>query len=130
MDDEPAVREVAARILRSKGLDVDVATKGEEATEAFEAALAAGKGYGIVLLDLTIRGGLGGIETLERIRAIDPAVKAIVMTGYSPDIADAGVRENGFSAAVRKPFTAEDLEAAVREVAPPTDVLGAARSAR
>jgi len=115
MDDEPAVLNIAARILRAKGLEVDLATEGEEAIAAYEAALAAGQRYGIVILDLTIRGGLGGIETLERLRAIDETVKAIVMTGYSPDIAEANVRENGFCAAVRKPFTAADLEVAVRE---------------
>ena len=117
MDDEPAVLNIAARILRAKGLDVDLATKGEEAIAAYEAALATGQPYGIVILDLTIRGGLGGIETLERLRTLDGTVKAIVMTGYSPDIAAANVREDGFSAAVRKPFTAADLETAVREAA-------------
>ena len=116
MDDEPLVRDLVAKLLREQGLVVDAVAKGEEAIEAFETALRAGTRYDLVLLDLTIRGGLDGIATITRLRSIDESVKAIVMTGYSPDLAAASAREMGFSAVVWKPFRATQLDAAVREV--------------
>ena len=116
MDDEPLVRRLVAEVLRERGLDVDIVARGEEAVAAFE----AGKRYDVVLLDLTIRDGLGGVATLARLRAIDSRVRAIMMTGYSPDLADASVHEMGFTDAVWKPFGVADLEAAVRRVTSPS----------
>ncbi len=115
MDDDQAVREIAAHILRTKGHEVDLTSDGDEAIAAYLDAVSANRPYGVVLLDLTIRGGLGGIETLGRLRAVDPKVKAIVMTGYSPDEGNSPLLESGFLAALPKPFTAETLGAVVRD---------------
>ena len=109
------MREIAAHILRTKGHEVDVTSDGDEAIAAYLDAVSASRPYGVVLLDLTIRGGLGGIETLGRLRAVDPKVKAIVMTGYSPDVGESPLLESGFLAALPKPFTAETLGAVVRD---------------
>jgi len=66
----------------------------------------------VVVLDLVVRGGMGGIETLVRLRSIDPAVRALVIN----DPVMARCRAFGFMAAVAKPFTAADIEDAVRRV--------------
>jgi CheY-like chemotaxis protein len=112
MDDEPLVRNLVADVLRDRGFDVEVAAKGEDVLAAF----GAGTRWDLVLLDLTIKDGLGGTETLARLHAIDASVKAIMMTGYSTDLADASVREMGFMAAIWKPFGVTELEAAVNRV--------------
>jgi CheY-like chemotaxis protein len=62
-----------------------------------------------VILDLTIRGGLGGAETIRRLREIEPRVKAVVSSGYAADGVVADYRRYGFSAALSKPYTLAGL---------------------
>ena len=116
MDDEPGLRRVVAAILGEQGLAVDTTANGQQAVEAYAAALAEHQPYSVVILDLTVPGGLGGVETLKRLRALDPEVRAIVSTGYSSDPVMADCRAYGFVAAVPKPYTAIELESAVRDV--------------
>ena len=60
MDDEPVIRDVAGKLIVALGHTVAFATCGEEAVEKYEKARQAGKAYDVVILDLTIRGGMGG----------------------------------------------------------------------
>ena len=69
-----------------------------------------GAPFDIVILDLTIRGGMGGVETLRRLADIDRNVKAIVSSGYSDDAALSNYREQGFQAFLKKPYNIEDLQ--------------------
>ncbi len=116
MDDEPGVRQIARRILASRGHDVDVAANGEEAIAAYAAALSSERPYAAVILDLTVPGGLGGVETLKGLYQLDPSVRAIVSTGYSADPVMADCRAYGFLGAVPKPYTASELESVLRAV--------------
>jgi signal transduction histidine kinase/ActR/RegA family two-component response regulator len=116
MDDHAALRKTLAMILGGCGLAVDTAADGEEAIATYRTALGSPHPYAMVLLDLTVPGGMGGIETLTRLRELDPGVRAIVSTGYSTDPVMADCRAFGFAAAVPKPFNAMELEAIVREV--------------
>lgn len=116
MDDEPGVRQVASRILASHGHEVDVAANGDEAIAAYASALSTQRPYAAVILDLTVPGGLGGVETLKRLRELDPSVRAIVSTGYSADPVMADCRAYGFVGAVPKPYTASQIESVLRAV--------------
>lgn len=116
MDDEELIRRVSGNLLRSLGHEVDLAEHGAEAISLYEAALAAGKPYDVVILDLTVRGGLGGVETIARLRQLDPSVKAIVSSGYSEDAAVADHRAHGFVAALNKPYTFGQLKQALASV--------------
>lgn len=69
-----------------------------------------------MILDLTTVNGLGGIETIRRLREIDPGVRAIVCSGYSNDPVMANFREYGFSGVLPKPFSLQDLDAQLRRV--------------
>jgi CheY-like chemotaxis protein len=89
---------------------VDFAKHGEAAVEKYRSARDAGKPFDIVILDLTIRGGMGGAETIERLRAIDPGVKAIVSSGYSEDDIVADYEKYGFKARLNKPYRLNDLK--------------------
>jgi CheY-like chemotaxis protein len=115
MDDDPAVRSVARNMLARLGYEVSCATEGSEAVEAFRRAAEGGRAYDAVLVDLTVPGGMGGVETVARLRAIDPAVRAVATSGYSGDGAMARFREQGFAAVVAKPYTLEELGRAVGE---------------
>ncbi|MDE3155680.1 MAG: response regulator [Acidobacteriota bacterium] len=109
MDDEDAVRTVAADMLEFLGYDVVTAAHGQEAVERYRTALAAGRRFDAVMLDLTVPGGMGGQETLAALRALDPPVRAVAASGYSDDEVMARFQEFGFRAVIAKPFTVTEL---------------------
>jgi CheY-like chemotaxis protein len=113
MDDEEAVRELAAILLGDLGYTVEMAVDGEEAVARYRDAMAAGEPFAAVILDLTIRGAMGGIETIAVLRALDPGVRAVVCSGYSADPVMAQYREYGFCAVVVKPYDVGELAEAV-----------------
>lgn len=111
MDDEDLVREVAVAMLGTLGHTVDEAVDGEEAVGLIERACASGDPYDIVILDLTVRGGMGGEEAIGRIRSLAPGIRAIVSSGYSDSAVMADFRAHGFDAFLNKPYTIEALSA-------------------
>jgi PAS domain S-box-containing protein len=115
MDDEEMVRRVAAQLLQALGHEATVASSGDEAIALYAAALAAGRPFDVVILDLTIRGGMGGEEALRGLRKIDPAVRAVVSSGYSDDEGAAAYRERGFRACLKKPYTIVGLSRVLAE---------------
>jgi CheY-like chemotaxis protein len=116
MDDDTTIQRVAAKIFPRLGLAVDFASDGQQAVQMYRDALAAGKRYDVVIMDLTIPGGMGGKEAITSLRAIDPAVKAIVSSGYSSDPVMADFRVHGFSGMVSKPYDITELLRTVRRV--------------
>lgn len=117
MDDEEAIRNLATRILSTRSCDVTTTSTGEEALSSYETARASGNPFDVVILDLTIRGGMGGKDTIQRLRELDPSVKAIVSSGYSNDPVMSNYRRYGFRGIVPKPYQAENLVRAVFELA-------------
>jgi PAS domain S-box-containing protein len=111
MDDEDLVRSVAVALLASLGHRADEAPDGEEAVRLAERACAAGDPYDMVILDLTVRGGMGGAEAVGRIRAVAPGIRAVVSSGYSDSAVMADFRAHGFDANLNKPYTIEALSA-------------------
>lgn len=109
MDDDELVRTVLGRMLLQCGYDSDMAENGEEAIRLYKEALKAGKPYSAVIIDLAVKGGLGGKETIEELLKIDPSVKAIVSSGYSDDPILSDYKKYGFLGALAKPFEASDL---------------------
>jgi CheY-like chemotaxis protein len=109
MDDEPVILDVAREILTALGHEAEFAAHGAEAIEKYQAAKRSGKPFDVVILDLTIRGGMGGAETVRRLREIDPAVKAIVSSGYSDDAVNADYGKQGFQAFLKKPYDIDAL---------------------
>jgi PAS domain S-box-containing protein len=110
MDDEEIIRDVARELLTSIGHDVICVESGETAREVYQAARDAGTPFDLVILDLTIRGGMGGIETLRMLAEIDRDVKAVVSSGYSDDAALSNYRKLGFRAFLKKPYNMEELQ--------------------
>ncbi len=104
MDDEAMIRELAGNILSHLGYDADFAEEGQCAVRKYQAALDASAPYDAVILDLTIKGGMGGQETIEMLKEIDPSVKAIVSSGYSDNPVIANYKQYGFCEVVAKPY--------------------------
>lgn len=109
MDDEELVRDVAGELIRTLGHEVELAAHGEAALELYRTAMASGRPFDIVILDLTIRGGMGGVETLEKLLAIAPHAKTVVSSGYSDDSLLADHQKHGFLKCLKKPYRLEDL---------------------
>ena len=113
MDDDEIVRDVAVKMIEGLGHEVQSADSGEEAIRKFRQAADAGKPFDVVILDLTVRRGMGGEEAVKNIREIDPAVKTIVSSGYSDNMVLSNYRSYGFSAFLNKPYMIGSLRDAL-----------------
>lgn len=109
MDDEAAIRELTSELLATMGYAVTAVPDGAEALKTYKHAMQSGENFQAVILDATIRGGMGGVATIERLRDLDPNVTAIICSGYSDEAALAEFLSYGFRAALPKPFTRREL---------------------
>lgn len=109
MDDDKMVRTMANEMLSHYGYEVFLAQDGQEAITLYRESLKDGAPIDLVIMDLTVPGGMGGKETIKEIIAANPQVKAIVSSGYSNNPIMANYGEYGFSAAVSKPYRQEEL---------------------
>jgi two-component system cell cycle sensor histidine kinase/response regulator CckA len=108
MDDEDIIRRVASALFQRLGHSVTTVPDGAEALRTYAAAQAAREPFDLVILDLTVPGGMGGLEALAQLRAIDPHVRAVASSGYSSDPVLANYQAHGFRAILPKPY---DLKA-------------------
>jgi CheY-like chemotaxis protein/anti-sigma regulatory factor (Ser/Thr protein kinase) len=113
MDDEEAIRDVSGHLLRHLGYRVSLAASGEEAIKIYTQAQNSGDPVDVVIMDLTIPGGMGGKDTIAKLREIDPMVRAIVSSGYSNDPIMAHYRDYGFVGVLTKPYSAKEMAKAV-----------------
>ncbi len=116
MDDEEPIRNLAAEMLSLLGYEVVLAKDGEEALDLYIAAKESAKPFNVVILDLTVPGGMGGRETIRRLQELDPGVKAIVSSGYSNDPVMAEYEKHGFRGVVVKPFGVKEVSEALKLV--------------
>ena len=111
MDDEDSIRDMVGDILSLHGYMVDFARNGEEAISLYQENV-----YDVVILDLTIPGGMGGKETIRELLKIDPKVKAIVSSGYSSDPIMSDYKQYGFRNVMAKPYKIEELDEIIQRV--------------
>lgn len=113
MDDDEMVREVGGAMLGTLGYQVEYAADGKEALEKYQEAKAEGAPYDLVIMDLTIPGGMGGKDAIVELLQLDPEARAIVSSGYSHDAVMSDYRMYGFKGLISKPFRLEDLKTVV-----------------
>ncbi len=115
MDDELMIRNVGREMLQLLDCVVETAADGREALDLYVRAGESGRPFDLVILDVTVPGGVGGERAVRMIRRVDPSARVIVSSGYanSPVLAD--YRRYGFSAVMRKPYTIEEVRRAVSE---------------
>jgi PAS domain S-box-containing protein len=109
MDDEEVVRKLVRRLLQQMGYEVELVEDGQRAVGAYESAKGQGRPFDAVILDLTVRAGVGGKETIRELLKIDRAVKAIVMSGYANDPVVLEPERYGFKGVLTKPFDRQSL---------------------
>jgi PAS domain S-box-containing protein len=125
MDDEEIIRLVTGNMLSHVGYRVTLATNGEEAVDAYRKGMENGDPFDIVILDLTVRGGMGGGDAIRRLLEIDPGVRAIVSSGYSRDPMMLNHAQYGFSGVLPKPYKVQELFDAIRSAMTKRDEPGA-----
>ncbi len=116
MDDEPELRRILAMCLEELGYAVDCAADGAEAVVLVETAVRDKRPFDAVILDLTVRGGMGGLEALAELRQIQPDVRAIASSGYSDSPVLADHARFGFAGILPKPYRFTELAAVLRSL--------------
>lgn len=116
MDDEPTIRHMAGLFLERLAAHYELAADGAEALAKYRRAREAGQPFDVVIMDLTVPGGMGGKEAMEQLRVFDPDVRAIVSSGYSRDPVLANYRLHGFRGILPKPYGLEQLRRALRDI--------------
>jgi CheY-like chemotaxis protein len=116
MDDKALIRALLAEVLWKCGYTFDVASDGVEAIALFRQAQESGHKFVAVILNLTVPGGMGGKETIKKMRELDPNVRAIVSSGYANDPVMEDFRGFGFDGIVTKPFDVEQLSEVLHQV--------------
>ncbi len=115
MDDEPGIRALLSAALQHFGYKATTVADGADAVREYRRALEAQEPYSAVIMDLTVPGGMGGKETMQALKEIDPAVRGIVSSGYSTDPAIVDFQQFGFVARVDKPYRIQELGAILRQ---------------
>jgi PAS domain S-box-containing protein len=109
MDDEEIIRKISKVMLEECGYTVDFAVNGKEAIGKYVSAEKNGYPFNVVIMDLTIPGGMGGKEAVRKLLAIYPEAKAIVCSGYSTNPVITNFSEFGFKGKLVKPFKIKNL---------------------
>lgn len=116
MEDEEVVIHVAGSMMKYLGYEPVFAREGRKALTLYKEAMDSGEPFNTVILDLTVRGGMGGEETIKELRKIDPGVRAIVTSGYVDNVVMKNYEEYGFKAALTKPFILKALKDVLQKV--------------
>jgi two-component system cell cycle sensor histidine kinase/response regulator CckA len=116
MDDEENIREVAGEMLSFFGYRFSLCACGEEVVALYKNKLERGVRPDAVIMDLTVPGKMGGLEATSKILALDPSARIIVSSGYSHDAVMSDYRKYGFSHALHKPFSMEEMSAVLNKI--------------
>ena len=119
MDDEAIVREVLGEMLTRLGFEVQFAQDGAEAVKIYRVAKKIDQPFDLLIMDLTVAGGMGGLEALQKLLEFDPQVRAIASSGYSSDPVMSDFQAYGFKGIIAKPYTLEELSRALGSLPDP-----------
>lgn len=112
VDDEQMVLDVGEELLTSLGYEVEVAVSGQEAVDIYEKKKS---GIDLVVLDMVMP-GMGGGETYNRLKEIDPDVKVLLSSGYSINGQAQEILDQGCNGFIQKPFDIKDLSRKLKEI--------------
>lgn len=115
MDDEELVRDIAGEMLKHCGFECEFAVDGAQAIEMYKKARVSGHPFTLLIMDLTIPGGMGGREAIKRLLEIDPHLTAIASSGYANDPAIEHYSAYGFKGVMVKPYRMEELQKALKD---------------
>ncbi len=109
MDDEESVREIGGKILNRLGYGVEYAKDGTEAVEFYRKGKEEGRPFDLVIFDLTVSGGMSGLEALQKLIKIDPDINGVVSSGYTDNPIMSDFQKHGFAGRIAKPYRIEEF---------------------
>ncbi len=116
MDDEQVICELLTEMLEILGYESDFANEGNETIKKYKKSLQTNNPYDLVIMDLTIPGGKGGLETVKEILQLNPDAKIVVSSGYGHGKIMSDYKEYGFVDIAPKPYTIDKLEETLHRV--------------
>jgi CheY-like chemotaxis protein len=116
MDDDEMVRDVAIATLEHMGFYVEGVIDGAAALKSYQDGKIAGRPFDAVIMDLTVPGGMGGVEAAQELLRIDPKAKLLASSGYSNDSVLAEYRSYGFCGVIQKPYAFEEMQKIMAEI--------------
>ena len=116
MDDEPAVLQLLTKALEKLGYEAHLTESGQDAVQACRVAREQQRPFAAAILDLTVPGGMGGVQALAALRMLAPDLPAVVSSGYSRDPILADHRRHGFQSMLPKPYSIRNLARVLADV--------------
>jgi PAS domain S-box-containing protein len=116
MDDEEMIRSNVGLMLKHLGYETEFAEDGAAALTLYTEAKVSRQPFDAIIMDLTIPGGMGGRETIQKLLEVDPQAKAIVFSGYADDPIMSNFREFGFQGFIKKPYNIKDVSEVLHRV--------------
>ncbi len=116
MDDNEMIVRIATKMLEHLGFQAEGAREGREAIQKYKSARESSSPFDVVIMDLTVPGGMGGKEAIRYLLQYDPQANVIVSSGYSNDPILSDYEKYGFKGAVNKPYSLETLSQAIGSV--------------
>lgn len=116
MDDEETILKTVSELLEMYGHEVTTASDGEKAIDAYLQGLQSGSPFDLVIMDLTVPGGMGGQEAIAHLRDVDPNIKAIVSSGYANELIIMDYERFGFCGVMTKPYKIEEINKVINQV--------------
>ena len=110
LDDDANIHKLLKRLFKKLSIKLDSIYDGKDILDKYQEKDSMGEKYDLVIMDLTIPGGVGGQEAIIRLKSYDENVKAIVSSGYSNDPIMSDYEKYGFIDVLPKPFTVQELK--------------------
>jgi CheY-like chemotaxis protein len=128
MDDDVQIVSMIGELLGFYGHQVVLTTDGASAIKTYQQAKVSGEPFDIVVMDLMIPNGMGGLEAIVHLREFDPEIKAVISSGYVNEPVMADFKRYGFVGVARKPYLVEELLELLDEVVEPKHELECRRT--
>ena len=116
LEDDSLIRQLLVANLINEGYSVSETEEGSETVSTYHERFKSGKPFDLIIMDLSIPNGMGGVDAIKEIRKINPDVKAIVSSGYSDDPVMSNPKEYGFDAVLPKPYKPQELNSLVKKL--------------
>ena len=116
MDDEQIIIDVTLEVLQFLGYEARFARDGAEALSLYAQEKSAGVPFDVVILDLSVPDGMGGRETIAKLKELDPQAKAVVSSGFANDPYVQDYAAFGFAGRLSKPYKINDMKMILEEL--------------
>ncbi len=109
LEDDPMVTDILGEMLEYLGCEMVGSVDGRETVRLYEEALRSGERFHLVILDLNVPGGQGGVRTARAIRAMDPEARLFISSGQDAGEAMQDPSGLGLTGKLRKPYSLDEL---------------------